>query len=247
MMKSTMLAALAGGLLATAVATTPAAGSTVYAENFDSGGATGFTFNGLWHVTSNFYASERQALGYVQNETAGSQIPDGDYDVPFGDPAPAAFSPLISLSANGVNTLTLNAVNFNEIGDDPDGYDWLEIGVSLDKVHFDRVLTSTTHSDLASDYFAPSAVGAPYQALSLGLGAYAGQDIYLMFRYVTLDGVNNLHPGARIDDILITNQPGVAVDGGVPEPATWALLMLGFGAVGCALRSRKPAGAAQPG
>lgn len=35
-----------------------------------------------------------------------------------------------------------------------------------------------------------------------------------------------------------------AVSGGVPEPATWALMLMGFGAVGSALRrSRRPAAA----
>nr|WP_240309351.1 MULTISPECIES: PEPxxWA-CTERM sorting domain-containing protein [Sphingomonas] len=31
-----------------------------------------------------------------------------------------------------------------------------------------------------------------------------------------------------------------AVSGGVPEPATWALMLLGFGAIGTALRRRRP-------
>jgi len=32
-----------------------------------------------------------------------------------------------------------------------------------------------------------------------------------------------------------------AVSGGVPEPASWALMLIGFGAVGSALRRRRPA------
>ncbi|MBL8554606.1 MAG: PEP-CTERM sorting domain-containing protein [Phenylobacterium sp.] len=40
--------------------------------------------------------------------------------------------------------------------------------------------------------------------------------------------------GVQLDNIVV----GEAVTGGVPEPATWALMILGFGAAGAALRRR---------
>lgn len=36
------------------------------------------------------------------------------------------------------------------------------------------------------------------------------------------------------------------VSGAVPEPGTWAMLLLGFGAIGVAMRRRKPSAAALP-
>jgi hypothetical protein len=44
------------------------------------------------------------------------------------------------------------------------------------------------------------------------------------------------------DTVTIRSFGDVAVDGGVPEPATWGLLILGFGATGAALRRRRLAG-----
>ena len=43
-----------------------------------------------------------------------------------------------------------------------------------------------------------------------------------------------------IDNLSVTSSTG-----GVPEPATWALMLLGFGGLGTALRSRRRATLAQ--
>jgi len=49
--------------------------------------------------------------------------------------------------------------------------------------------------------------------------------------------VASFHPdgGALIN----TGRIGATIQGGVPEPASWALMILGFGGVGAALRSRR--------
>jgi hypothetical protein len=43
-----------------------------------------------------------------------------------------------------------------------------------------------------------------------------------------------------IDDLQFDNQT-VPPNGGIPEPSTWAMMLLGFGALGTALRSRRRA------
>ncbi|HWY60953.1 MAG TPA: PEPxxWA-CTERM sorting domain-containing protein [Rhizomicrobium sp.] len=45
-------------------------------------------------------------------------------------------------------------------------------------------------------------------------------------------------------DMLVYAQAGLPAAGGVPEPATWAMFLLGFGAIGWTLRSRRNQSAA---
>ncbi|MFI4950996.1 MAG: PEPxxWA-CTERM sorting domain-containing protein, partial [Caulobacterales bacterium] len=53
-----------------------------------------------------------------------------------------------------------------------------------------------------------------------------------------------------ISKLVISNPPGIEIDhiqygvgaaatGGVPEPASWALMVLGFGGLGAAMRARR--------
>lgn len=55
------------------------------------------------------------------------------------------------------------------------------------------------------------------------------------------DGSGNASPS--VDNIQLTTRL-IQAAGGVPEPATWALMIMGFGAVGGAMRRRKVATAA---
>ena len=56
------------------------------------------------------------------------------------------------------------------------------------------------------------------------------------FRWVDVDSTGADH-GIAVDNLSIT--AGLAQAGAVPEPGTWALLILGFGAVGASLRRRQ--------
>jgi hypothetical protein len=214
-----------------ALASAPASADIIYSSNFESGSAPDFTLNGLWHITSNFPGTSNYALGYVQNETQPSSTPDGDYDTGAADPA-AAFSPLIALPSATAITLALDAVNFNEIGGSPDFFDRLEIGVSTDGSSFASLLASTSHSDGAASFFAPQDVTGGYTSLTLDLSAFAGQSIYLMFNYDTVETGDNSNPGARINNIVVSTD--------VPEPASLALFGSAMFAIGM-LRRRKTA------
>lgn len=71
-------------------------------------------------------------------------------------------------------------------------------------------------------------------ALSTGLGGFNGSNITFNANNVALAWQNlSFGPDSRL--VLDINGRG----GGVPEPATWALMILGFGVVGSALRRRR--------
>lgn len=65
---------------------------------------------------------------------------------------------------------------------------------------------------------------------------FSGPNSAPTFLLGTYDLTNNLSwPNANPVQLVISEVPG----GAVPEPATWALMILGFGAVGFAMRRRQ--------
>lgn len=79
--------------------------------------------------------------------------------------------------------------------------------------------------------------GGPYPAIDFNLSAYS------TFQNVRLDGFsavtvknNGAAVGTPIYDVGVT---AVAAPGAVPEPASWALMIAGFGGAGYMLRRRK--------
>ena len=73
-----------------------------------------------------------------------------------------------------------------------------------------------------------------YRLLNLG-AANATAGSYQLRLGVTNVGDSGYQSGLAFAGITINNAP----IGSVPEPGTWALMILGFGAVGQALRSRR--------
>ncbi|WP_068875471.1 MULTISPECIES: PEPxxWA-CTERM sorting domain-containing protein [unclassified Phenylobacterium] len=91
--------------------------------------------------------------------------------------------------------------------------------------------------------FAEVAVADPNQR---GVGAQAFRLPSITTRYLTLEilGCNptpsgTLRGGCGLQEIAFAEAPA-----GVPEPATWAMMILGFGAAGTVLRRRKLCAAA---
>lgn len=71
-------------------------------------------------------------------------------------------------------------------------------------------------------------LAATISGLSIASGAN------FAFRWTDLNSTGNDH-GLAIDDVSIRSQLAA---GAVPEPATWAMMLLGFGAIGTVLRKR---------
>jgi hypothetical protein len=63
-------------------------------------------------------------------------------------------------------------------------------------------------------------------------------DIACLYSDLSTNG-NITGTGGNGIDVLAYAQAGLPIAGGVPEPATWAMFLVGFGAVGWTLRSRR--------
>jgi hypothetical protein len=201
--------------------------AVIYAENFDSGAAAGYTMDGLWHVTSNFPASGNFALGFVRNETPGA-VPNGDFDT--GDINASAQSALITLPT-GTIVLTFKAFVGDEHDVAPDEFDRLSVKIN------GAAIASSPPSD--GGVVIPDWGGiAAYNLITVDLSSYAGQTIQLEFNFDTLDEVANAYPGVRIDDICIATGGSSCTAAAVPEPASLALLGLGLVGFGWARRKR---------
>ena len=87
------------------------------------------------------------------------------------------------------------------------------------------VLDATTSAVLATQTV--STTSQSPQAFTLNFTAASGSSIIRFADVATNNSTNQ--------DIAIDN---VSVSGAVPEPATWAMMMLGFGAMGFAMRRR---------
>ena len=76
---------------------------------------------------------------------------------------------------------------------------------------------------------APLASNDPWRAHTISFVASEGGSLRAEFLGFSHDGV-----GPLLDNVSLS------VTGGVPEPATWALMMVGLGGAGAVLRRRAP-------
>jgi hypothetical protein len=68
------------------------------------------------------------------------------------------------------------------------------------------------------------------------LSQFAGSKVNLRLQFQSDYSV--LGRGVSLDNVIVTGTPD-ATPAGVPEPATWAMMILGFGAAGSMLRRRR--------
>lgn len=201
----------------------PASALTVHTSQFIFGGGTNFTsFENLGYVTAgdgvNSYSEDGIDVAYVGTGAIWSQsqpTPDGVYSW-YPDGGGSGYTSFTFDDVSGFQLLVGSGF-FNE-------------GLTISwEVLLDGALVNTG----SLDNYAPSyGNGWAYFGFSDALF----DEVHLQVR----SGSGPFDAGAfeagAYDAVTLTN----AIPGGVPEPASWALMIAGFGLVGAAARRRKP-------
>ncbi|MBL8655935.1 MAG: PEPxxWA-CTERM sorting domain-containing protein [Altererythrobacter sp.] len=105
----------------------------------------------------------------------------------------------------------------------------LESGTWVTYAGLNFTPTNNTNAGAINGHAFGTAISGTISDLSIGQGQRFG------FRWADVDSAGSDH-GLAVDDLSISAGLGVAA---VPEPSTWAMLILGFGIVGRALRRRR--------
>ena len=229
--------------------------STSYSQNFDGLASSG--------------TSQSLPAGFQIAEGNGGGAADGSYAAGTGSSnagnvysfgTAAGDRALGSLTSGSVTPTWLGGIFTNGLGGTIsgltftyDGEQWRAGNAASDALNFQFSLDATevnngTWTDINSLDFAALILGGntaldgnlaanrranltgTASGLSIGHGQRFG------FRWVDVDVSGNDH-GLAVDNFRLSAT--LAQAGAVPEPGTWALLILGFGAVGASLRRRQ--------
>lgn len=215
---------LTAALLAFAATSAPAA--TIYSATFTGGVTTGLT-----------------------GSTTVATAPSGQQ---FVELAPNGGTATLTLNTAGLsdvmlsfNLYTIRSVDGSNADYGPDFFEVQVNDVTVLKETFANFYAWTQSyggpgSPAGTGSSATGALGYPEffgydhtYDLSFAVGA-PGTTTKIEFISLATQAVNDESFG--IDNILVT---GTSTDGGIPEPATWALMVLGFGAAGSILRRRR--------
>lgn len=203
-------------LTATALlAAAPAHAATVYAQDFSSG----------------LGANEQVGGEFV---VSNGQVGHADY---YSKNAYAFYQLALDLTDVSDALLTLDFLGHTEVR--ADGFNIL---ASADDVFSTADLITPTNVDFygpllgePAKLLGPMAYSGIYQGpLVLDLSAFDGLKVNLKFQFASDYGVTG--HGIQLDNLKVT---GLVPVSAVPEPATWAMMIAGFGLMGTALRRRR--------
>ncbi|MEN2786693.1 PEPxxWA-CTERM sorting domain-containing protein [Sphingomonas qilianensis] len=246
------LLAAAPSFAATFGTGTVALGATTYTQDFDTLARTGTTGTALptgWRV-SETGANSNSSYGVgTGSNNAGDVLSygaAGSSDRALGTLRSGNLIPTIGAvftNATGT-TITDLLVGFT-------GEQWRNGSASIDSLGFQYSLTSTNIGDAIGSSAWTSVLGltfsAPNNAAVSGLdgnlnstslsstlsGLSIGSGASFAFRWIDAD------PSGADDGLAIDNFSVGSVVTAVPEPSTWAMMLVGFGAVGGAMRRRR--------
>lgn len=251
-----VLAATSGAAIA--AGSSPAPNFTLttatYTQNFDSLATTGISQalpagfqvveNGTGGAADGFYAA---GTGSSNAGNAYSFGASGSTERALGSLGSGGVAPIWfgGVFANGLGA-TIESLVFAYTGEQ-----WRSGTTTTDLLAFQfstdaTALNTGTWTGFAGLNFVPTvntnagalngnafatAIAGTLSGLSIAHGQRFG------FRWMDVDSTGSDH-GLGVDNLAI-NAALAPVAGAVPEPSTWALLILGFGAVGASLRRRQ--------
>jgi hypothetical protein len=230
--------------------------SSSYSQNFNSLAATGesSTLPAGWQISET--GSSNAANGRYTASTGSINSGDvysygsaGSSDRALGTLFSGSNSPVIGMIfTNGLNS-AITSLTFDFAGEQ-----WRAAAATSDRLKFQYLVGATSiASGTWVDFSALDVLSlingqstavaldgnadanrALYNGTITGLNIAAGQSFG--FRWVDLDGPGGADHGLAIDDLTINAT--TAATSAVPEPATWGMIILGFGAMAGAVRRR---------
>lgn len=228
--------------------------TTTYGQDFDSLASTGtsqalpagfqITEQGTANASNGFYTANNGSSNTGDVYSYGTT---GTTERALGSLTSGTNSPIYfgGVFTNGLGG-TIESLAFGY-----DGEQWRAGSSTTDSLTFQYSLDATevdngSWTSLASLTFTPLVIAANGATLNgnanrtalagaaSGLAIGAGQSF--AFRWLNTDSAGSDH-GLGVDNFTLTAT--LAPVAGVPEPSAWALLILGFGTVGGALRRRR--------
>ena len=140
----------------------------------------------------------------------------------------------ISEISGPTTTGTTTSIGFTEAGlDTPTFTEWLTFTNSLAANYYFTLSTSSPSVNFTSAMLTGS--GGPYALNPLATGAtefWSRENLFLDAGQYTLT-----ISGENSDTGVM--EGSITIEQAVPEPATWAMMLFGFGAIGFAMRRRK--------
>ena len=149
----------------------------------------------------------------------------------YGAPSPVS----AALTINGITV----SFSGNHYGYTAQVNDFGGITYGLDQIHHQAISDPSEYgSNIYNgiDSFFNNIVNTQDYTQSLDYYAQNGDEIFGRFYYS--NGVNYASGALNANHVTIARLGAAAV----PEPATWALMLLGFGVIGAAMRGRRRTG-----